>query len=152
MSNLLIRFDDNTKLKENEGMNIDGNYVDLTLVKSRTNAAGKSATLIFDKKVGFDPELSLLLMLKQENKINGAGAFLYLGDRNDMKFSQKAFKTKLDTIPEFRELFESECRKCLMEKLQAQVVLDNVYSENNTTAGIMAKGLFIEDEVCCVEE
>ena len=125
LSNLLVRFDDNTKLKEGEGMAIDGNFVDLTLVKSRTNASGKSATLVFDKKRGYDPDLSLFLMLKQENKLNGAGAFLYLGDRNDMKFSQKAFKEKLN-IPEFRAIFEDECRKCLMEKLQAQVIVDNV--------------------------
>jgi hypothetical protein len=37
--------------------------------------------------------------------INGAGAYLYLKDRSDIKFSQKQFKSKLVESEEFRKLF-----------------------------------------------
>ena len=91
LSNLLIRFDDNTKLKDTEGLGIAGNIVDLTLLKSRTSNVGKSIPLIFDHKRGFDAELSLLQLLKDMKLLNGAGAYLYFKDRSDFKFSQKQF-------------------------------------------------------------
>ena len=105
LSNLLIRFDDNTKLKDSEGLGISGNVVDLSLLKSRTSNVGKSIPLIFDHKKGFDPELSLLQLLKDMKLVNGAGAYLYLKDRSDIKFSQKQFKNKLAESEEFRKLF-----------------------------------------------
>lgn len=105
LANLLIRFDDNTKLKDSEGLGIAGNIVDLTLLKSRTSNVGKSVPLIFDHKRGFDAELSLLQLLKDMKMINGAGAYLYFKDRSDMKFSQKQFKSKLAESEEFRKVF-----------------------------------------------
>ena len=105
LSNLLIRFDDNTKLKDTEGLGVAGNIVDLTLLKSRTSNVGKSIPLIFDHKRGFDAELSLLQLLKDMKLVNGAGAYLYLKDRSDIKFSQKQFKSKLAESEEFRKLF-----------------------------------------------
>ena len=108
LTNILLRFDDNSKLKQDEAFGIAGNLVDITLVKSRNNRAGKSCTLVFNQDTGFDPELSLFVMLKNAKKINGAGAYLYLGDRSDMKFAQKNFKQKLRESPEFRQLFISE--------------------------------------------
>ena len=115
LSNLLIRFDDNTKLKESEGLGIAGNVVDLTLVKSRTSNAGKTIPLIFDHKRGFDPELSLLQLLKDMKLVNGAGAYLYLKDRSDIKFSQKQFKDKLVTDEAFRKLFMEVSLEALNE-------------------------------------
>ena len=105
LSNLLIRFDDNTKLKDSEGLGIAGNIVDLTLLKSRTSNVGKSVPLVFDHKRGFDPELSLLQLLKDMKMINGAGAYLYFKDRSDLKFSQKQFKDKLVENEDFRRVF-----------------------------------------------
>lgn len=105
LSNLLIRFDDNTKLKDTEGLGIAGNIVDLTLLKSRTSNVGKSVPLVFDHKRGFDAELSLLQLLKDMKLLNGAGAYLYFKDRSDFKFSQKQFKDKLAESEEFRKIF-----------------------------------------------
>lgn len=108
LTNLLIRFDDNSKLKEKEGLGIDGSIVDLQIVKSRTGRAGNSCSLVFDFERGFDPELSLYLLLKNNKRINGAGAYLYIGDRDDMKFAQKNLKAMLAENPEFRQVFISE--------------------------------------------
>ena len=108
LTNILIRFDDNTKLKQDESFGIAGNLVDLTLVKSRNNRAGKSCTLVFNQDTGFDPELSLFIMLKNAKRVNGAGAYLYIGDHSDMKFAQKNFKQKLRESPEFRQVFIQE--------------------------------------------
>lgn len=105
VSNLLIRMDDHSKMKEDEGFGIDGILVDLTLLKSRTSHAGNKITLVFNYDSGFDAELSLLYFLKTSKLINGAGAYLYFGDRSDLKFSQKQFKQKLQESEEFRQVF-----------------------------------------------
>lgn len=117
LTNLLLRFDDNSKFKEDEAFGIPGNLVDITLVKSRNNRAGKSCTLVFDQNKGFDPELSLFVMLKNEKRINGAGAYLYIGEHSEYKFSQKAFKQKLREIPELRQIFIQEVMDVLKTDL-----------------------------------
>ena len=117
LTNLLLRFDDNSKFKEDEAFGIPGNLVDITLVKSRNNRAGKSCTLVFDQSKGFDPELSLFVMLKNEKRINGAGAYLYIGEHSEYKFSQKAFKQKLREIPELRQIFIQEVMDVLKTDL-----------------------------------
>lgn len=125
LTNILLRFDDNTKFKEDEGFGIPGNLVDITLVKSRNNRAGRSCTLVFDQERGFDPELSLFVMLKNAKMINGAGAYLYIGNNSEYKFSQKTFKSKLHEIPELREIFIN----AVMEVLKADIDSDNTKQE-----------------------
>lgn len=105
VTNLLVRLDDHSKMKADEGLAIDGSLVDFTLVKSRTSAVGQKTILVFNYKTGFDAELSLYYFLKTRKLINGAGVGLYIGDRSDLKFSQKQFKTKLHENEEFREVF-----------------------------------------------
>ncbi len=120
LTNLLLKFDDNSKFKKDEAFGISGNLVDITLVKSRNNRAGKTCTLVFDQDKGFDPELSLFVMLKNAKRVNGAGAYLYLGDRSDIKFSQKNFKEKLHESVELREVFINEVMSMLKEELNEQ--------------------------------
>lgn len=108
LTNLLIRFDDNSKLKAEEGIGINGSVVDLQIVKSRTGRAGNTCSLVFDFERGFDPELSLYMLLKSKKRINGAGAYLYIGEHSDMKFSQKNLKEKLASDPEFAKVFIEE--------------------------------------------
>lgn len=126
LSNLLLRFDDNSKLKEDEAFGIAGNLVDITLVKSRNNRAGKSCTLVFNQHQGFDPELSLFIMLKNAKRINGAGAYLYIGNRSDIKFSQKTFKDKLKESPELRQAFISEVMEMLKQDLDANDISNEI--------------------------
>ena len=105
LANNIIRFDDGSKLKESEVFGFDGNITEVTLVKSRTNKAGQSVPMVFDQSNGFDADLSMFIFLKQRGRVNGAGAYLYLDDRSDKKFSQKGFKEKLASDPEFKQIF-----------------------------------------------
>lgn len=140
LSNTIIRFDDNTKLKESEGFGIRGNLVDLCLVKSRTNAAGgETATLVFNQDTGYDPELSLLVMLKNAKLITGAGAWFSLSNRPDLKFSQKQFKEKLSSDPEFNQAFQELAFKCLAGGLEDRTISrDLVNTSDSVTGGIMS--------------
>lgn len=138
LANLLIRFDDNTKLKDSEGLGVAGNIVDLTLLKSRTSNVGKSIPLIFDHKRGFDAELSLLQLLKDMKLVNGAGAYLYLKDRNDIKFSQKQFKNKLVEDEEFRKLFMEVALEALEELIyDPGEDFEEEFNSSSVTDGIL---------------
>ena len=117
VTNLLVRLDDHSKLKADEGLGIDGTLVDFTLLKSRTAAVGQKTILVFNYSVGFDQDLSLYYFLKTRKLINGAGIGLYIGDRNDLKFSQKNFKNKLQTNEEFRKVFMQYC----LQELQSLI-------------------------------
>ena len=120
LSNTLIRFDDRSKLKSSEAFCIDGALVDLTLVKSRTNKANQTATLVFNQETGFDDELSLFVMLKDAGKVKGAGAFLYFEGRDDIKFAQKNFKQKLHENLELQEVFMEAVVAHLTEEIDSQ--------------------------------
>lgn len=120
VSNNVFRLDDGTKLTSDKEFGIDGCYVTVSMVKSRTSSSGASSAvdLIFDYNTGFDPDLSLFCMLKNAGRINGAGAYLYIGQRNDYKFSQKQFKQKLVEEPELLAIFRDECLDYLRTELR----------------------------------
>lgn len=139
LSNVMIRFDDNSKLKADETFGIDGSLVDLTLVKSRTNKAGQSATLVFNQATGFDSELSLFVLLKNAGRINGAGAYLYIGDRSDIKFSQKNFKAKLSVDRELQEIFMNEVIDVLKEGMVRYEDIIDLKLNRDYTTEIMSR-------------
>jgi RecA/RadA recombinase len=141
LSNVMLRFDDNSKIKSTEGFGIDGSLVDVGLVKSRSSKAGKAVTLVFDQDNGYDADLSLLLLLKEHNRLNGAGAYLYIGDRNDYKFSQKNFKALLNDPkkPEFKEIFMNEVVTILKGMINATDLLEEVKEESSLTTSILDK-------------
>lgn len=112
LQNNIFRLDEKTKLKESETFGIDGAIVNVDIVKSRTNKAGKSATLVFDQNNGYDPDLSLFMYLKENSLLEGAGAYLRLPG-SDIKFSQKQFKQTLYSNPEFYNQFVTVCYQAL---------------------------------------
>lgn len=120
ISNNMFRLDEKSTLKATEGYYIDGTVVDITIVKSRTNATKKSVPLIFNKSKGyFDKTLSLYHFLKIEGYIGGAGKSMYLNNAPDIKFSQKEFKTKLMNDPDLQKAFS----------IAAKEAMDNLLSE-----------------------
>ena len=101
----MFRLDIKSKLKPEEGFGISGSVVNIDIVKSRTNKSGRARCfLVFDQDLGFDPDLSLFLMLKEDKIIEGAGVSLKLPGC-DIKFSQKNFKEKLYNEPELYNTF-----------------------------------------------
>ena len=106
VTNLLIRMDDNSKLKETEGFGIRGIMVEMTILKSRTCAAGRSVNLVFDYDHGFDRELSLLVLLKDLGIVVMKGAYMSFANNEEIgKFTNKNFKEKLANDQAFREVF-----------------------------------------------
>lgn len=138
VANLLIRLDDHSKMDEKDGFGINGCLVDVTLLKSRTASAGSKVTLVFDYSNGFDPELSLLYFLKQNKLVNGAGAYLYIGDRSDLKFSQKKFKQKLRTDLDFRQVVMEAAVAPLRAMLKDNDQTDDSFDSFDLSQDIMS--------------
>ena len=114
LANNMFRADDSLTLKADKDFGIDGSVVNITLVKSRTNATKRSIPMIFNKSEGyFDNILSLFMLLKNEGKLSGAGAYLYLDECPDIKFSQRNFKQQLEDHKELREAFSKKCYEVL---------------------------------------
>lgn len=140
LANNMFRLDEKTSLKDSEGFGILGTIVDVTIVKSRTNASKRSVPLVFDKTYGaFDNILSMYMYLKNQGCIGGAGKAMYLENCPDIKFSQKEFKTKLMNSPELQQAF-SELSRSEMDKLLAMTKNQEVEEEkpfdlNNSILG-----------------
>lgn len=106
LANNMFRADDSTTLKRDKDYRIDGSVVNITLVKSRTNATKRTIPLIFNKTEGrFDEILSLFHLIKSEGLFKGAGAYLYLDDCPNIKFSAGSFKETLESSEELQEAF-----------------------------------------------
>lgn len=122
----MFRLDDKGTLKESEGLGIRGNVVELSLVKTRTNADRRSIPLIFDKTVGaFDNILSLFYFLKTQGCVGGAGKSMYLENAPDIKFSQKEFKEELLRNTDLQAAFTDMVRQNL-EPLLADTALQDM--------------------------
>ena len=119
LANMVFRLDDGDKLTSDKEFGIDGIHVIVSNVKSRAGMSGMSSAvdLIFNYATGFDQDLSLYMMLKNAGKVKGAGAYLYLADRDDKKFSQKQFKHKLFSDQDFLNIFIEECYNHLYNEL-----------------------------------
>lgn len=130
LANSLIRVDDGAKLKASEGIGIDGKIVDFEIIKSRTNAAGRSVPMVFDPNVGFDDIWSLFMFLKSTGGIV-TGSTCYLRGHEDMKFRQREFKEKLFSDPEFAAAF-NEVAKQDLEDLLAKQKEESVNNGNSS--------------------
>ena len=97
------------------------------------SGAISAVDLVFNYVIGFDPDLSLFIMLKNAGRVNGAGAYLYFGDRNDHKFSQKNFKEKLATDPELLDIFVNESFDYLRSELDTYEKLKSASVSKSTS-------------------
>lgn len=118
VSSNIIEFNDAPPLKETEGLYVHGSVVDVNFIKSRSSNQTKPVPLLLDYDNGFDEELSLYLLLKQHGRVNGAGAYLYLGEHKEIKFAQKNLKEYLRTKEDFRNIFMEEVQSLLTEIIE----------------------------------
>lgn len=143
LANNMLRVDDTNTLKKDKDYGIDGSIISMTLIKSRTNATKRSIPLIFNKTEGrFDEILSLFHLLKTEGRFSGAGAYQYLEDVPDAKFSQRNFKDVLAGSEDLQKAFAKECYSVLSSYLSetkslgadVSTVADNINSLFNSYA------------------
>lgn len=136
LANNMFRLDEKGLLKEAEGYGINGSIVDITIVKSRTNASRRSVPLIFDKSNGgFDNILSILHFLKTEGYVSGAGKSTYFIDYPDTKFSLKGFKEQLLTDKDLQQAFSVTTKQAVQKMLsdtKVQEIEHDVFDINKS--------------------
>ena len=137
LTNNMIRVEDMSKLKSDEGLGISGKIFEFSFVKSRTNESGKSIPMVFENKTGFDPDLSLLVFMKANGGVESRGAYLNVKG-SDIKFTQKGFKEKLYNDLEFQQVFNTVCYEKLRELLNSAPPETHSIKENSATNGILA--------------
>jgi RecA/RadA recombinase len=120
IQNNIFKLTVKTKLKPEEGFGISGSVVYVDIVKSRSSKSDrKSCFLVFNQETGYDNELSLLLLLKENKILEGSGAYLKLPNY-DKKFSQRQFKELLYSDKDFYSAFITICieylKGCMMEE------------------------------------
>ena len=86
-----------------------------------------------DYATGFDPDLSLFELLKDNGYIKGAGAYLYFDGYDDMKFARLRFKEKLQSDPAFMDAYIKVSLDCLEKSISTNAVAD-VVPINSATA------------------
>jgi len=129
VAGLIMRLDDHNKLKEDKDFGIHGTLVDVSLAKSRSNGVGHFCTLVFDQNIGFDQELSLFYLLKQNNRVGGGGRSFHIKGAEDIKFSQKGFKEKLYNNKELQQVFMNNVLEILQAELEERDA--KAYSEEH---------------------
>lgn len=127
LANVLLRFDD-SKLNSEKTYGIDGSLVDIHLLKSRNSKAGQYCTMVFNQEEGFDNDLSTFILLKDNDKIKGAGAYQYVEGHPEYKFTQKKFKPMLQENEEFRAIVA----QCAFEVLSANLEADHKHRERSS--------------------
>ena len=139
LANNMFRADDSNTLKKDKDYRIDGSVVNITLVKSRTNATKRSIPLIFNKTEGrFDEILSLFHLIKSEGLFKGAGAYLYLDDCPNIKFSASSFKETLENSEELQAAFAKVAYNLLSTFLSDT----RAVSEDNSKAAYNISNMF----------
>lgn len=113
----ILRLDDKSKLTEDKEFGVYGSVVEVTLAKSRSNGNGHTCRLVFDENVGFDQYLSLFVLLKENNLVQGGGRSYHIKD-SEIKFSQKEFKNKLIENEELQKQF----MKTVYDLLTSQLI------------------------------
>ena len=139
LANTLLRFDD-SKLKP-DVYGIDGSMVDIHLLKSRTNGAGKYATMVFNQAEGFDNDLSTFVLLKENDKIKGAGAYQYVDGHPEFKFTAKKFKALIQAEPEFRKIVSNTAFEVLSAKLEEEQYRESLEAEAKSNIGTDIYGM-----------
>lgn len=105
LANNIIRIENVAKLTADKEYKIEGSVVEISILKSRTSGKKGGTRVIYDFDNGFDPWLSLLRFMKDNNLLYGAGVSLSVDPEKKYKFSQGNFRGKINNDPEFRKFF-----------------------------------------------
>lgn len=123
LTDTLIKITTSSKLDENKTYQIKGFEAKLELIKSRTAAAGLSATMIFNQLEGFDDDLSMLEFVKSNNKLKGSPVSYYIEGLDTVKFRLSTFKQVLKDSKELQDHFKTVVINLLEQSLKASTKL-----------------------------
>lgn len=119
LTDTLIKIITSSKLDESKTYQIKGFEAKIELVKSRTAAAGRSITMVYNQMEGFDDELSMLEFLKSNNMLKGSPVAYYIEGLDTVKFRLSTFKQTLADNKELKDHFYSVAEVLLKDSLKS---------------------------------
>lgn len=119
LTDTLIKIITSSKLDESKTYQIKGFEAKIELVKSRTAAAGRSITMVYNQMEGFDDELSMLEFLKSNNMLKGSPVAYYIEGLETVKFRLSTFKQTLADNKELKDHFYSVAEVLLKDSLKS---------------------------------
>jgi len=129
LTNTLWKLVTSRKLTEDKEFGIKGFVVRAELIKSRSNAAGLSADLIYDQVNGFDNLLSNLNLLKDSDMLGGTGRGFYIKGFDNFKFQMKNFREQYEGSDGLKKAFDEAIDTALENFIPDPNSL--VYNEND---------------------
>ena len=135
LSNNVFKLTPSVKLVAEKDFGINGFMIKNKMIKSRTNRAGQEITMVYDQTYGFDRLFTCYQMLKENGLVHGSGAWFYLEGLPNIKFQQKAFKSKLEDNlimrQCFRELSVYACEQLLntsnTQSAESEEEIENIF-------------------------
>jgi len=118
LTDTLIKITTSSKLDETKTYMIKGFEAKIELIKSRTAAAGRAVTMIYNQLEGFDDELSMLEFVKSNNMIKGSPVAYFIEGLDKVKFRFSNFKEVINSNKEFRDHFYAVAQSLLQESLK----------------------------------
>jgi RecA/RadA recombinase len=129
LTDTLIKIVTSSKLDETKTYQIKGFEAKIELIKSRTAAAGRSVTMIYNQLEGFDDELSMLEFLKANDMLKGSPVAYYLEGLDSVKFKLSSFKETLSQSKPLRDHFYNLAETLLKDSLKSSSKLLATESE-----------------------
>lgn len=129
MATYMMKLRSSKTLDSEEEFGVQGMLATLTIIKSRSGAAGQEATLVFDQHKGFSNILSNFVFMKECKKVGGAGRGYYIEGLPDVKFSQKTFMGSYDSNPTLKAHFDNALRTELIKLVNPELrhITENDY-------------------------
>lgn len=85
----------------------DGFKLRVEFIKSRTNRAGQSTTLIFDQDNGFDPIRTIYDLVDTAGLIEGRNPYRYISGHPELKFDSRNLTELKDNVEFIRLLYSA---------------------------------------------
>lgn len=140
LANNVIRLKNKGMLKPDKDYGINGNIIDATFYKSRTNASNVPCELIFDKQTGFSPALTLVHFAINNNLIQKKGNKYIVPGHEDSPFSKKSFCETAAQNPRILNTLYDLCLPYVQRYISAGDTMDNESEEDqlNSYVNIMS--------------
>jgi hypothetical protein len=119
LTDTLIKITTSSKLDETKTYQIKGFEAKIELIKSRTAAAGRSVTMIYNQMEGFDDELSMFEFVKANNMIKGSPVAYYIEGLEAVKFRMATFKQSLAENKQLKDHFYAFAEILLKDSLKS---------------------------------
>jgi hypothetical protein len=119
LTDTLIKITTASKLDETKTYQIKGFEAKVELIKSRTAAAGRAVTMIYNQMEGFDDELSMLEFVKANGMLKGSPVAYFIEGLDTVKFRFSNFKQVLAESKDLKDHFYNVAETLLKDSLKS---------------------------------